>query len=465
MLHNFIWAFGLYGSILAVISFAFYKKSQNAEEFMLGNRSLNYVATAIAAHSSDMSIWLFMGLPGIVYTQGMQIAWVPIGLVLGMFCSWTFVATALRKTTEKYDALTLSSYLEKRFQDTSGKLRVLSALLCLLFFVFYVSSGLVGMGLMFENVFNIDYHLGILVALLVTVTYTFVGGFVGVAWCDLFQGLFLVMMIVLVPSLALQKLPSLQAITIAAQLKSISLTLLPTTISGIISSLLLALSWGLGYFGQPHILVNFMGIKSTKEVSKARNIGITWQIFTLGASLAIGIIAIAYFAQTLPDAELVFVTMVRSLFSPFIAGFVLCAIVAAGLTTIDTQILVSASTFATDFYKPYFHPKATNKEVLRASKIGVLIMPLISYAVAFNKSTTVYALVEYAWNGLGSSFGPVILTSLYSKRVTANGAFFGMLTGGIIAALWPLSGSTVPSMIPGFFLNMAVLMLLSSKNK
>lgn len=463
MLHDFLWAFGLYGSILAGISFAFYKKSQNAEEFMLGNRSLNYVATAIAAHSSDMSIWLFMGLPGIIYTQGMQIAWVPIGLITGMFCSWTFVATALRKETEKYDALTLSAYLEKRFDDTSGRLRILSSLLCLLFFVFYISSGLVGMGLMFENVFNIDYHLGILVALLTTVTYTFVGGFVGVAWCDLFQGFFLVSMIVLVPSLALQKLPSLHSISMAAQLKSISLTLLPKTLSGIVSSLLLALSWGLGYFGQPHILVNFMGIKSPKEISKARSVGITWQILTLGSSLAIGIIAIAYFAQPLADPELVFVTMVRSLFSPFIAGFVLCAIVAAGLTTIDTQILVSASTFATDFYKQYIHTKATDKEVLRASKIGVLIMPLISYAVAFNKSASVYALVEYAWNGLGSSFGPVILTSLYSKRVTANGAFFGMLIGGIIAALWPLSGSTIPSMIPGFFSNLAVILLLSSK--
>lgn len=463
MLHDFLWAFGLYGSILAGISFAFYKKSQNAEEFMLGNRSLNYVATAIAAHSSDMSIWLFMGLPGIVYIQGMHIAWVPIGLVTGMFCSWTFVATALRKETEKYDALTLSSYLEKRFEDKSGKLRVLSSLLCLLFFVFYVSSGLVGMGLMFENVFNIDYHLGIFVALLTTVTYTFFGGFVGVAWCDLFQGFFLVSMVVLVPILALQKLPNLHTISTAAQLKSISLTLLPKTLSGIINSLLLALSWGLGYFGQPHILVNFMGIKSPKEISKARTVGIIWQILTLGASLGIGIIAIAYFAQTLPDPELVFVTMVRSLFSPFIAGFVLCAIVAAGLTTIDTQILVSASTFATDFYKQYIHPKATNKEVLRTSKIGVLIMPLVSYAVAFNKSATVYALVEYAWNGLGSSFGPVILTSLYSKRVTANGAFFGMLIGGITAAVWPLVGSTVPSMIPGFFSNLAIILLLSSK--
>lgn len=464
MLHNVIWAFGLYGSILAAISFFSYKKSHNAEDFMLGSRSLNYLATAIAAHSSDMSIWLFMGLPGIVYTKGMNIAWVPIGLVLGMFCSWTFVATRLRTVTEKYNALTLSAYLEERFNDRSGKLRILSALLCLLFFVFYVSSGLVGMGLMFENVFGIDYHMGILAALLTTVAYTFIGGFVGVAQADLFQGFFLVTMIVLVPLLALFKVPSTHTISTVAQLKGISLRLIPRSTSGIISSLSLALSWGLGYFGQPHILVNFMGIKNSKEIKKARTVGLIWQTLTLSASLAVGIIAIAYFAQTLPAPELVFVTMVKSLFSPFIAGFVLCAIVAAGLTTIDTQILVSASTFATDFYKQYIHPEATDGEVLRASKVGVLIMPLVSYAVAFNKSATVYALVEYAWNGLGSSFGPVILTSLYSKRVTANGAFLGMLMGGITAALWPLTGSTVPSMIPGFFSNLAILMLLSTKD-
>ena len=206
-----------------------------------------------------------------------------------------------------------------------------------------------------------------------------------------------------------------------------------------------------------------MGIKDSKQITKARTVGITWQILTLGSSLAIGIVAIAYFAQPLADPELVFVTMVRSLFSPFIAGFVLCAIVAAGLTTIDTQILVSASTFANDFYKHYINPKANNKEMLRASKFGILIMPLISFAVAFNKSATVYALVEYAWNGLGSSFGPVILTSLYSKRVTANGAFFGMLIGGLTAALWPLVESSVPSMIPGFFFNLAIILFLSSR--
>lgn len=461
---KFLWAFGLYGCVLAAISFMFYKKNQNASEFMLGGRSLNYFATAIATHSSDMSIWLFMGFPGTIYAHGLGIAWVPIGLVVGMFLSWTFVAQSLRAATEKHNALTLSSYLEHRFNDKTGKLRLVSGLLSLLFFTFYISSGLVGMGLMFENAFGIDYHLGILVALLTTTAYTFIGGFIGVAWCDLFQGMFLLCMILLVPSLAFQSLPGgTHMIINAAKLKSIPLTLFPKTFSGLISSILLALSWGLGYFGQPHILINFMGIKNTKDISKARNIGISWQILTLGSSLAIGLIGIAYFAQPLPDPELVFVLMVRQLFTPFFAGIVLCSIVAAGLTTIDTQILVSGSTFAHDFYQHYINPKASDRNILRVSKLSVLIIPLISYAIAFNKSASVYGLVEYAWNGLGSSFGPVILTSLYSKKITRSGALWGMILGGLTAALWPLSGSSVPSMIPGFFLNLSIILIFSKK--
>lgn len=460
---DFFWAFALYGCVLAGISFAFYRKSKDASDFMLGNRSVNYLATAIAAHSSDMSIWLFMGLPGIVYTKGLSIAWVHVGLITGMFLSWTYVAQALRSATEKLNALTLSSYFEKRFNDTSGLLRLVSASLCLLFFSFYISSGLVGMGLMFENVFGIDYHIGILVALLTTIAYTLIGGFIGVAWCDLFQGLFLLGMIVLVPTLAFQKIGSSQMIFDVAKLKGIPLRFLPKTPTELYTSLMLAASWGLGYFGQPHILVNFMGIKSSDEIPKARNVGITWQFLTLGASLAVGLVGIAFFAQTLPDPELVFVMMVQQLFTPFVAGIVLCSIVAAGLTTVDTQILVAASTFANDFYKQYINPQATSKDVLRASKVGVVIVPLISYVIAFTKNASVFGLVEYAWSGLGSSFGPLVLTSLYSKKISSSGALLGMLAGGITAAVWPLLGSTVPAMIPGFFSNLVIILLTAKK--
>jgi sodium/proline symporter len=460
---DFLYAFTAYLGILGAISFHFYKKAMNATEFTLGSRSLNYIATAIAAHSSDMSIWLFMGFPGSVYLFGMKQAWIPLGLITGMFLSWTFVAGRLRVATEKLQSLTLSDYFEKRFNDTTGILKAVSAIYALIFFLFYISAGLVGMGIMFESVFGIDYHIGILIGLLITVMYTLLGGFVGVAYCDLFQGLFLVSMIVFVPVYALFNLDGgINLITQTAQLKNISLSFIPDSLSELISSILLAISWGIGYFGQPHILINFMGIKDAQSVKKARAVGMTWQLFTIGSSVAIGLIGIGLFPHNLVNNELVFVQMVQTLFTPFFAGFILCAIIAAGLTTIDTQILVSASIFAQDIYKRFFNPHATSAEVLRVSKVGIVIVPLMSYMIAFTRSASVHGLVSYAWTGLGSCFGPLVLTSLYSKRVTFWGALLGMIAGGTVAATWHLTGSTVPPMIPAFSANL-VLILLCSK--
>jgi sodium/proline symporter len=458
---TFLIAFGSYIAVLAGIITYFYKKSSSGNEFALGNRSLNYLATAIAAHSSDMSIWLFMGFPGAIYLSGMQKIWIPIGLITGMYCSWTFVAKKLRIATATTSSITLSHYFEKRFNDKTGLLRAISALLALLFFLFYISSGLVGMGIMFESVFGLNYHLGVLIGLLTAVFYTLIGGFVGVAWADLFQGLFLVVMIVMVPVFGYYLLPNgFETVSTVAQLKNISLNLIPETFNELMSCLLLAVGWGLGYLGQPHILVNFMGIKNAQEITKAKYIGMTWQLFTLAASVAVGLIGIGIFAQGLTNPELVFVEMVQTLFSPFFAGFVLCAIIAAGLTTVDTQILVSASIFSEDIYKRYFNPKATAQETLLISRLGVIIVPLISYIIAFSKSASVFGLVDYAWSGLGSCFGPVVITSLYSKSATKNGALFGMLAGGLVAALWPITGSTVPAMIPGFFINLALILLI-----
>jgi sodium/proline symporter len=454
-------AFASYIGVLGLITAFFYKKSSSSQDFVLGNRSLNYAAAAIAAHSSDMSIWLFMGFPGMVYRFGIQKVWIPIGLIIGMYCSWTFVAKKLRIATAQFNSVTLSEYFEHRFDDKSGLLRAVSAILALLFFLFYISSGLVGMGVMFESVFGLNYHVGVLCGLLTAVIYTLIGGFVGVAWCDLFQGLFLVTMIVLVPIVGYSMLGNgYSQIADVAQLKNISLSLFESP-KELISGLLLALGWGLGYFGQPHILVNFMGIKDANSINKAKYVGMTWQFFTLAASVAVGLVGIGLFAHSLANPELVFVTMVQNSFTPFFAGFVLCSIIAAGLTTVDTQILVSASIFSEDIYKRYFNPQATPKQTLLVSRIGVVIVPLISYMIAFSKSATVFGLVDFAWNGLGSTFGPVILTLLYSTRVTRNGVLLGMIAGGTIAALWPLAGSTVPAMIPGFFTNLGIIFVMS----
>ena len=456
-------AFGLYLSALAAITYFFYQKSHTQQEFMLGNRSLNYVATAIAAHSSDMSIWLFMGFPGAVYLSGGHNLWLVIGLISGMYLSWTFMAAQLRTATAQSGSLTLSEYLEHRFNDTSGSLRITAALCSLFFFLFYISSGLAGMGNMFESVFNINYHVGILASLAAAIAYTFFGGFVGIAWCDLFQGIFLVTMIVFVPLYAFFHLPNgIHDITTYAQIKSISLSLMPSSWAHFWTLFLTAAGWGLGYFGQPHILVNFMGIKDEASVPKARRVGIIWQIFTLGAAFSIGLIGIAFFPTQLANPELVFVTMVQQLFTPFFAGLVLCAIIAAGLTTIDTQILVTASVFATDIYKQFINPQASSTQVVRMSRWGIIIIPSLSYLIAATRMSSVFKLVEFAWHGLGSSFGPVLLMALYSKKITKHGALAGMITGAVVAAFWPLVGINIPPMIPAFGVNLASIILISS---
>lgn len=458
--HSFLLAFGTYLGILGCITYWFHAKNKNNTDLILGNRSLNYIATAIAAHSSDMSIWLFMGFPGMVYLQGMSQIWMVLGLIAGMYCSWTFIAGRLRAATEHYESKTLSQYFEKRFNDSSGSLRLVSALLSLLFFIFYISSGLVGMGIMFESVFGINYHIGVLCGLLTAVAYTFIGGFVGVAWCDLFQGAFLVSMIVMVPILGYSLLQNgWTDISNAAQLKNISLNLLPNSFEQLFHSLLLALAWGIGYFGQPHILINFMGIKDAKETTKAKHVGMTWQFLTLGASLLVGLIGIALFPTMLANPELIFVVMVQKIFTPFFAGFVLCAIIAAGLTTVDTQILVAASVISEDIYKQFFNRKATQQQLNTILRFGIIIVPLISYMVAFNRSNSVFGLVDFAWMGLGSTFGPVVLTSLYSKHITKHAVLSGMIVGGLIAALWQFTGSNIPAMIPGFFSNLCVILL------
>lgn len=459
-------AFGTYIALLGAITLTFYllKNKKNAEnsetDFLLGGRSVGYVATAIAAHSSDMSIWLFTGLPGSVFFLGMQQAWIAVGLTIGMYLCWTFVAERLRRTTEEHGTLTLSSYFEKRFQDRSGILRLVSALFALLFSIFYISSGLVGLGITLESVFTMDYHWGIFAGLAVTVLYTLIGGFASIAWCDLFQGLFMVFVIVLVPLLGYGYLEhGTTTITTIASLKNISLSFIPHTIQDFFKSLMLAVGWGLGYFGQPHILVNFMGIKDPSSLKKARTVGMIWQLFAIGAVILVGIIGIGLFPYGLINNELVFVEMVQMLFTPFIAGFILCAIIAAALTTIDTQILVSASIVSQDLYKRFINPHASPKKILVVSKLGIIIIPFISFLIAYSRNASVYALVDYAWTGLGSSFGPLILVALYSKRITAHKALVGMLAGGTIAALWPLLQTDIHAMIPAFTAHLLFLLL------
>lgn len=451
-------AFFVYFCILLVIGLVAYRKQTSDVDFILGNRSLNFWLTALSAHASDMSAWLFMAFPAAIFIGGFNQMWLAFGLVAGMFFNWHCVAERLRRATEKYESYTLSTYFERRFGDKSGVIRILTALMAIVFLTTYLSAGLIAMGLLFESIFGVDYYVGITIATLVGVIYTFSGGFVTVAWTDLFQAIFLLAVIILVPIVAFFHIPGgFSSIEAMAHSKQIVLSILPdASVTSILSVIFLAFGWGLGYFGQPHIVTKFMGIKRPEEMYKSKYLGITWQVMALIAAAAVGFIGIGFFPQGLENSELVFVNMVQTLFNPFFAGIILCGLIAANMSTMDSQILVCASVLSEDFYKHMVRKKASPMELLMASRISVVIVSVVALLLAFDKNTTVLAVVSYAWSGLGCAFGPLVLSSLYSKSTNKYGAIAGILTGGVLAGLWPvlnphITTMAIPSMIPGFF--------------
>ena len=461
---HILFAFGLYFSVLISIALFFYKRSNSASNYIGANKSLNYWVTAIAAQSSDMSSWLFMGLPGILYMSGLIEIWEVLGLIVFNYLNWRFVAQKLRTETEKENSQTFSDFFEKKFGGNLGTIRMVTAIISIVFFVCYIAAGLCAVGKLFESVFGLSYHIGMLTGLAITVSYLLIGGLVAVAWCDLFQGLFLLMMIGIVPIIAYFKIGGWQIIQNAAILRNVPLTLFPKSKS-IFDIFCLFAGFGLGYFGQLHILVNFIGIKDAKKIKFARYVGVTWQILALTAAVLVGLIGIAYFPQGLANPELVFVAMVNKLFSPFSAGFILCAIFAATVAVLDSQILVIASTFTQDLYKHFFNKKASNKNLVWTFRFATILLPLISFAIASGDRSTIYSMVKYAWSGLGSSFGPLMIMSLYGKNINVHGALSGILSGAIVSGFWPLLQTNVPSIIPGFFVSLASIFIISGITK
>ncbi|KIC74492.1 putative symporter YcgO [Neochlamydia sp. EPS4] len=460
-------SFFAYFFMLLCMGLYFHKKQTSAADFIIGNRSLNFWLTALSAHASDMSAWLFMAFPAAVFSSGLPKIWIAWGLIGGMFVNWQFIATRLRKATEKYNAHTLSTFFERRFNDTSGTIRFLTAAIALFFLASYIAAGLIAMGLLFESVFGINYYVGLSVAMLVVVIYTLIGGFVTVAWTDLFQSLFLMAMIIFVPAYAFMHLPNgWQSITEAAKSQNASLFFFKDLSSSSILEAIFMATWGLGYFGQPHIVTKFMGIKNVEEMHKSKYVGMSWLILTLLGATAVGLIGLPFFDGQLRDPQLVFIDMVPFLFHPLITGFILCAILAANMSTMDSQLLVCASIISEDFYKGIFKKEASPQKLLLISRLGLVFTALSSLILAYNKSTTVLEAVRYAWAGLGCSFGPLMLMSLYSQSVNKYGAIAGILTGGMIAGTWEayskqLLGHNVPAEIPAFAVSLISIYLVS----
>lgn len=446
-------AFGIYFCILTAIGLVFYFSTTHANAYMLGDRSVNYFVTAIATQASDMGTWLFLAFPAAIYSRGIPEAWTAIGLVFFMYLDWHYIAPRLRRATEQYNAVTLSSFLAARCGDTSGIVRVLAACMALLFFTFYIASALVGLGKLFESAFGLNYHIGTFLGLASAIGYTLLGGFVAIAWCDLFQGIFLLIMILLVPAVAYSSIGGLDQLLTGLKDHGTQLSLFPS-ISGTANGILLAVGWGLGYFGQPHVLTNFMGIDDPKNIKYAKWVGIAWQVLVLSAATVIGLIAIVYFQTPLATPENLFVIMAKQLFTPFIAGFVLCGILAATLSTLDSHIFISGSVVAEDVYKRVFFTHAAPHHVVLMSRIGSIIVSCIALWIARDSSDSIYNLVYYAWSGLGSAFGPLVIMSLSAQRITPYGACAGILLGGTVSAVWPYVCVTIPSLVPGFIIGL-----------
>jgi len=458
-----IMAFVIYAFTLIGIGYYFSKKAASSSGFILGERSTNYWVTAIALQASDMSHWLFLGLPAVVYAFGLVRLWEAVGLVSFMFLSWHFIAPKIRVATEKYKALTLFSYFEKRFNDHSGIIRLLSAIISVIFLTFYVSSGLVALGRLFENTFGISYTWGMVLGLAITVIYTLVGGFVAVAWCDFFQGLFAVAMIILVPSVAYFAIGGWESIATAAAQKGVSLSIVPATAS-LGSILALIFTWGPGYFGQAQLISFFMGIDDPKKIKYAKYVGLTWQIIVLLFAIFLGLVGIAYF-NTAADGQLIYILLTKKLFAPFVAGFVLCAILAVTLSTLDTQVLSVGAVFAEDIYHKLLHKKASSDAVLWISRLFSIAVCMVAIFIALDDSKTIYDLVNYAWAGMGSAFGPLTIASLYSKKVNKYGAIAGIITGATVSGAWYILDNILKiglvPLIPGFISSALAIYLVS----
>lgn len=460
----------LYFAGIFVIGMATYSRNQTSTDFVIGNRSLNYWLAALAAHASDMSSWLFMAYPAMIFLFGLTKAWIAIGLLVCMYANWQWVAPKIRVLSEKTNSVTFFSFLENQFQDKSGTLRLFTSLICFVFYTIYISAALVGLGLLIESLFDIPYSWGVGISLVVALPYVMIGGYRTLASIDLFQGLFLMAMILFVPLYLMGHGASWQGIRDAAMMKGVSLALLPEISWGsIASAVLVMLGWGLGYFGQPTIITKFMGIRNPQEIPKSQKIGMSWMLISLVAATLVGLVGLPLFQNGAGNAEMVFIDLVKQSFHPFLVGLILCAVFAASINVMSSQMLVLSSTFSEDIYKRIIRPDASSEELLRVSRRAIVAISIVAFGIAYFRISSIYSLVLYAWSGLGASFGPLILFSLYAKNPHRASAWGGILTGCLSSALWPWFnqhlGWNLDPIIVGFVLSFATMLVINKMSE
>jgi len=458
--------------MLAIGLYAFKKSTSDVSGYMLGGRNLSPSVTALSAGASDMSGWMLMGLPGAMYITGLSSMWIALGLVIGAYLNYLIVAPRLRTYTEvANDSITLPDFFANRFADKSHLLRLVSSLVIIVFFTLYTSSGVVAGGKLFESSFGLNYEAGLYITAGVVVVYTLFGGFLAVSLTDFVQGCIMFLALVLVPVVVLSDVGGVSAMNNSVH--TINPELLNmfggVTALGIFS----AMAWGLGYFGQPHIIVRFMAIRSVDDIPVARRIGMSWMIVAICGAMATGFAGIAYVAKTgttLNDPETIFILLSQVLFSPFVAGFLLAAILAAIMSTISSQLLVTSSSLTGDFYRTFLNQEASDKQLVFVGRISVLVVAMVAVFLAYDRDSSILSLVSNAWAGFGAAFGPVVILSLYWKKMNRNGALAGMVIGAATVLFWIYAPITIDGqslsafvyeIVPGFILCTIAIIVVS----
>lgn len=468
--------FIVYLTSMVGIGVYFYRKDKDEgsglEGYLLGGRDLNPWVAALSAGASDMSGWLLMGLPGAAYISGFSAGWIGIGLAIGTWANWQFVSKRFRIYSEvSGDSITMSDYFENRFKDDSGILRMVSAIFILFFFFVYTSSGFVASAKLFGVVFNMSYVPALILGAVVIMGYTVLGGFAAVSWTDLVQGTLMIVALIGVPVGLISTLGGLNnALDSVRDINPNLLNFFSNPEGGSLGfwATVSLMSWGLGYPGQPHVTARFMAIRSHKDTKAATVIGTVWVIIGLFTSVMIGTFGIAYFVN-MPlqgtEVENVFMLLIQVMLHPAVAGLFLAAVLAAVMSTADSQLLVTSSSFTKDFYQVFFNKEATDEQLVKVSRISVFLISIVAFLLALNPESKVLDLVSYAWAGLGATFGPIVIMSVYWRDMTRNGAIAGMVTGGLTVILWPLltSGglSEIYELLPAFIFAILAIVIVS----
>ena len=461
-------AFILYLAVMMAIGIYYSRKQKKLSQYILGDRKLGPWVTSMSAEASDMSGWMLMGLPGYAYLHGLSAFWTGFGLIAGTWANWVLTAKRLRHYTEiANNSLTIPDYLSNRFEDKKNGLRFICALFIILFFVIYTSSGFVSAGKLFNTIFGLPYFTALLVGAGVVIFYTFLGGFSAVSMTDFVQGAMMFFTVLYIPIAATIVIggPAPTAAALAGEGKDF-FSFFPGSMDFVtlIIMMISSLGWGLGYFGQPHILVRFMAISNPSELKKSTKIAMSWVILSLTFAVAIGIVGKAYLTVPLEnaDAERVFIVMAETLSTPFITGLIWSAILAAIMSTASAQLLVTASAVSKDLYQPFLRQQASEKELIFVSRLTVLIIAACSIYLASDPNSYIFAIVSYAWAGFGACFGPAVLLSLYWKRMTLKGAYAGIIVGGITVLIWKqFAWFDLYELVPGFLLSVAAIVFVS----